>query len=121
MLRRVAESGAPVDPRVWAAPPPSGVRRYLPILTWLPSYDRSWLRPDVIAGATIWGLLVPETIAYAGLAGLPPQAGLYTVLATLVAYAIFGTSRHLVASATSAAAVLLAAGIANLGPSSAAD
>jgi sulfate permease, SulP family len=110
-----------VDPRVWAMPPPSGVRRYLPILTWLPSYDRTWLRPDVIAGATIWGLLVPETIAYAGLAGLPPQAGLYTVLATLAAYAIFGTSRHLVASATSAAAVLLAAGIANLGASSTVD
>jgi sulfate permease, SulP family len=66
----------------------------------------------------LWGLIVPETIAYAGLAGLPPQAGLYTVLATLAAYAIFGTSRHLVASATSAAAVLLAAGNANLGPSS---
>jgi len=117
----VTESEAKVDPRVWAAPPPSGVRKYVPILSWLPSYDRSWLRPDVIAGATVWGLLVPETIAYAGLAGLPPEAGLYTVLATLAAYAIFGTSRHLIASATSAAAVLLAAGIASLGPSSAAD
>jgi sulfate permease, SulP family len=110
-----------VDPRTWAAPRPRGVRRYLPILTWLPAYDRSWLRADVIAGATIWGLLVPETIAYAGLAGLPPQAGLYTLLATLAAYAVFGTSRHLVASATSAAAVLLAAGISNLGPMSASD
>ena len=44
----------------------------------------------MIAGATVWGLLVPEAIAYAGLAGLPPQAGLYTLLATLAAYAIFG-------------------------------
>ena len=84
------------------------MRRFVPILTWLPAYDRSLLRFDVIAGATVWGLLVPEMIAYAGLAGLPPQAGLYTLLATLAAYAIFGTSRHVVAAGTSAAAVLLA-------------
>src|SRR3954463_3349003 len=62
------------------------------------------------------GLLVPESIAYAGLAGLPPQAGLYTLLATLAAYAIFGTSRHLVAGATSAAAVLLSSSGGALGP-----
>ena len=68
----------------------------------------------MIAGATVWGLLVPESIAYAGLAGLPPQAGLYTLLVTLAAYAIFGTSRHLVAAATSAAAVLLASSVGGL-------
>jgi sulfate permease, SulP family len=103
-----------VDPRSWAAPKPSGIRRFVPILQWLPKYDREWLRFDVIAGATVWGLLVPESIAYAGLAGLPPQAGLYTLLATLAAYAIFGTSRHLVAAATSAAAVLLASSVGGL-------
>jgi high affinity sulfate transporter 1 len=86
----------------------------VPILQWLPKYDRRWLRFDVIAGATVWGLLVPESIAYAGLAGLPPQAGLYTLLVTLAAYAIFGTSRHLVAAATSAAAVLLASSVGGL-------
>jgi sulfate permease, SulP family len=59
----------------------------------------------------VWGLLVPESIAYAGLAGLPPQAGLYTLLVTRAAYAVFGTSRHLIAAATSAAAVLLASSI----------
>jgi SulP family sulfate permease len=64
-----------VNPSAWAAPPPSGIRRYIPILTWLPAYNRANLRPDAIAGATIWGLLIPEMIAYAGLAGLPPQAG----------------------------------------------
>ncbi len=107
---------AEIDPRAWAAPPPSGIRRYVPILTWLPAYDRSYLRFDAIAGATIWGLLVPEMIAYAGLAGLPPQAGLYTLLVTLAAYAIFGTSRHLVAAGTSAAAVLLASTVIALHP-----
>ena len=68
----------------------------------------------MIAGATVWGLLVPEMIAYAGLAGLPPQAGLYTLLVTLAAYAIFGTSRHVVVAGTSAAAVLLASTVGDL-------
>ena len=103
-----------VDPRSWAAPKPSGIRRFVPILQWLPKYDRQWLRFDVIAGATVWGLPVPESIAYAGLAGLPPQVGLYTLLATLAAYAVFGTSRHLIAAATSAAAVLLASSVGGL-------
>jgi len=75
----------------------------------------------VIAGATIWGLLVPEMIAYAGLAGLPPQAGLYTLLVTMAAYAVFGTSRHVVAAGTSAAAVLVASTVAGFGLSSADD
>jgi SulP family sulfate permease len=110
------DSQTQTDPREWAAPPPTGLRRYVPLLVWLPSYDRTWLRFDVIAGATVWGLLVPEMIAYAGLAGLPPQAGLYTLLGTLAAYAIFGTSRQLVAAGTSAAAVLVASGVADRGP-----
>jgi high affinity sulfate transporter 1 len=108
-----------VDPHSWATPEPTGLRRYVPILSWLPRYDRGFLRFDVIAGATIWGLLVPESIAYAGLAGLPAQAGLYTLLATLVAYAVFGTSRHVVAGPTSAAAVLLASSVVALGHSGA--
>src|SRR5215469_720872 len=107
---------ASVDPRSWAAPPPRGVRRYVPALNWLPNYDRRNLRFDAIAGATIWGLLVPEMIAYAGLAGLPPQAGLYTLLVTLAAYAIFGTSRHVVCAGTSAAAVLVASTVIALHP-----
>jgi MFS superfamily sulfate permease-like transporter len=91
----------------------------LPVLTWLPAYDRSYLRFDIVAGATVWGLLVPEMIAYAGLAGLPPQPGLYTLLAAPAAYAVFGTSRHVVAAGTSAAAVLVASTVSGLGPASA--
>ena len=93
----------------------------MPLLRWLPGYDRGWLRSDIIAGTTVWGLLVPEMIAYAGLAGLPPQAGLYTLLVAPVAYAVFGTSRHLVAAGTSAAAVLLAAGVADVAAPGSAD
>ena len=116
--RSPSDATVTVDPREWAAPRPSGVRRVLPILTWLPAYERSAVRFDLIAGATLWGLLVPESIAYAGLAGLPPEAGLYTLLATLVAYVVFGTSRHLVVAATSAAAVLLATAVASVEPAS---
>jgi len=90
----------------------TGITQWVPILSWLPSYDRSWLRFDIIAGLTLWGLVVPEAMAYAGIAGLPPQAGLYTLLAALLVYALFGTSRHLVAQATSATAALLASSVA---------
>jgi SulP family sulfate permease len=90
---------------------------FIPILQWLPHYQwRQWLRADVIAGITLWGVVVPEGMAYAGLAGMPPQAGLYTILAALVAYAIFGTSRQLVVVATSASAVMLAATLVALSP-----
>ena len=89
----------------------TGIRRFIPILSWLPRYDRSWLTVDLIAGLTLWGLVVPEAMAYAGIAGLPPQAGLYTLLAALLVYALLGTSRHLVVQATSATAALLASAV----------
>lgn len=83
----------------------------IPILGWLPSYQAAWLAADVIAGLTLWGLVVPEAMAYAGIAGLPPQAGLYTLLASLLLYALLGTSRHLVVQATSATAALIASSV----------
>jgi sulfate permease, SulP family len=88
------------------------VRRYVPILSWLPRYDRGWLGFDVIAGLTLWGLVVPEGMAYAGIAGLPPQAGLYTLVVSLLVYALLGTSRHLSVGGTSATAALLASSVA---------
>jgi high affinity sulfate transporter 1 len=94
------------------SPQRQGLASFVPILQWLPKYDRSWLTADVIAGLTLWGLAVPEAMAYAGIAGLLPQAGLYTLLAALLVYAIFGTSRHLVVQATSATAALLASSVA---------
>jgi len=90
---------------------------FLPIVQWLPKYNwKQWLRLDIIAGITLWGVVVPEGIAYAGLAGMPLQAGLYTILAALVAYAIFGTSKQLVVVSTSASAVMLASIITALNP-----
>jgi SulP family sulfate permease len=94
------------------AKPQPKLARYFPILTWLSHYDRAWLAVDIVAGLTLWGLVVPEAMAYAGIAGLPPQAGLYTLLASLLVYALLGTSRHLVVQATSATAALLASSVA---------
>ena len=71
------------------------MKSIFPILEWLPKYDKSWLRWDLIAALTVWALLVPEGMAYAGIAGMPPEAGLYAAPLALLAYAIFGTSRHL--------------------------
>jgi high affinity sulfate transporter 1 len=85
-------------------------------MTTLRNYDRSFLSRDVIAGLTLWGMVVPEGIAYAGLAGLPAQAGLYTLLVTMLAYALFGSSKHLVVVATSATAALVGGTVAALQP-----
>jgi sulfate permease, SulP family len=72
------------------------LRRVLPILTWLPGYRRSLLKDDAVAAISVWALLVPQSLAYATLAGVPVQYGLYTAFAALIAYAIFGTSQQLV-------------------------
>jgi SulP family sulfate permease len=87
------------------------ITRFVPILSWLPHYDRSWFSFDAIAGFTLWGLVVPEAMAYAGIAGLPPQAGLYTLVVSLLVYALLGTSRHLSVGGTSATAALLASSV----------
>ena len=70
-----------------------------------------------MAGLTLWGLVVLEGMANAGIAGLPPQAGLYTLVASLLVYALFGSSRHLAAGTTSATAALIAATVVTLGAS----
>jgi high affinity sulfate transporter 1 len=95
--------------------PSNRLSKFLPILSWLPRYDRTWLNADILAGLTLWGLVVPEGMAYAGIAGLPPQAGLYTLVASLLVYGLFGSSRHLAVGATSATAALIAATVVAVG------
>lgn len=94
---------------------------FLPILTWLPQYQREWLRFDIIAALTTWALVVPQAIAYGQLAGLPAEAGLYAAFAGLLAYALFATSRHLVVSPTSSTAIVSAALVAPLAAGSMAE
>lgn len=90
------------------------MRRYVPITAWLPAYDRGFLRSDVIAGVVGWGVMVPVSMAYAGLAGVAPEAGLVTAFTAMTAYAILGTSRHLKVTASSAIALMSAAVITTL-------
>ncbi len=91
-----------------------GATFWTPFAGWISTYDLAWLRPDILAGLTLWGMLVPEGIAYAAMAGAPHQAGLYTLLASLAAYAAFGTSRQMVSAATSSSSIMMAAIVAPL-------
>ena len=72
------ERGIAWQKRVWRAP--GRLARAVPILEWLPHYRRAWLSRDLIAGVTVWAVLIPESIAYASIAGVPAQYGLYTAL-----------------------------------------
>ncbi|TCO17203.1 high affinity sulfate transporter 1 [Kribbella steppae] len=71
-------------------------------------YRSRWLRRDVVAGLTVWAVLVPESLAYATIAGVPPVVGLYAAVPALVLYAMLGSSRHLVVGPMSATAALSA-------------
>jgi sulfate permease family protein len=104
---------------------PGLLKRYLPILDWLPKYQRQWLTPDAVAALSVWSLLIPQALAYATIAGVPVQYGLYAAFAGLIAYAVFGTSRQLVqgpsgsVAAVSAVVVGPIVGTAALGTSKA--
>jgi high affinity sulfate transporter 1 len=83
----------------------------------LRGYRREWLTKDVIAGLTVWAVLVPESLAYATIAGVSPVIGLYAAPAALVLYAAFGSSRHLVTGPMAATAALSAATVADVATS----
>ena len=112
----IAHSGTPApdsQPSDAArAVPRARLRRWVPVTAWAAGYQRRWLRFDTIAALTVIGLLVPESMAYAQIAGAPPQAGLYATLAGLVIYGLFGTSRQIACSPTSTAAIMTAAVVA---------
>ena len=84
------------------------------LLISLQGYRRSWLRADLLAGLTVWAVLVPESLAYATIAGVSPVVGLYAAVASLVLYALLGSSRHLVVGPMSATAALSAAVVAEV-------
>ncbi len=88
--------------------------RWTPGLVTLRRYDRGWLRPDLVAGIVLAAILVPQGMAYAELAGLEPVTGLYTTIACLVAYAVFGPSKVLVLGPDSSVSPLILASITPL-------
>ncbi|MBW3468431.1 SulP family inorganic anion transporter [Arthrospiribacter ruber] len=96
----------------------SGIKRFLPILDWLPNYKKTDLQGDLSAGLTVGIMLIPQGMAYAMLAGLEPIHGLYAVTVPLLLYAIFGTSRQLAVGPVAMVSLLTAAGIASLDASS---
>ena len=100
-----------------AAPPTSRVsafEEFVPGLTLFRTYQRGWLAKDLVAGLVLSALLVPQGMAYAELAGLPPVTGLYTSILCLLGYAVFGPSRILVLGPDSALGPMIAATIAPL-------
>jgi len=91
-----------------AARPVSIAHRLLPVLNWLPAYRRASLLPDVLAGLAVWAVMVPEGMAYAGIVGVPPIVGLYTIVPPLISYALLGTSRLLVVGPDTATGLISA-------------
>jgi sulfate permease, SulP family len=83
-------------------------RRLLPVLSWSRGYRREWLLTDVLAGLAVWAVMVPEGMAYAGIVGVPPIMGLYTIVPPLIAYALLGTSRLLVVGPDTATGLISA-------------
>lgn len=92
----------------------SSAERVVPALGWLRRYRASWLSPDLVAGLVVWALVVPEAMAYAGIAGVPVQFGLYSVPLAVLAYMLLGTSRHLFDGPSSTVAIMAAATVAPL-------
>ncbi|WP_353473752.1 sulfate permease [Salipiger sp. H15] len=93
----------------------SRLTRYLPILDWARSYNRDTATSDVVAAVIVTIMLIPQSLAYALLAGLPAEMGLYASILPLVAYAIFGTSRALAVGPVAVVSLMTAAAIGQLG------
>jgi SulP family sulfate permease len=87
------------------------IKEHIPILQWLPNYKKSWFKGDLYAGLTVGVILIPQGIAYAIIAGLPPIYGLYTALIPQVVYAFLGTSRQLSVGPAAMDSLIVASGI----------
>ena len=90
------------------------LERYLPILQWLRTYNKGTLTNDMVAALIVTIMLIPQSLAYALLAGLPAEVGLYASILPLVAYAIFGTSRTLAVGPVAVVSLMTAAAVGNL-------
>jgi MFS superfamily sulfate permease-like transporter len=94
----------------------TAARRRSHVFASLRGYERSWLRGDLVAGLTVWAILVPQALAYASIAGVSPVVGLYAAPGALVFYALFGSSRVLIVGPMAASAALSAATVASAVP-----
>ncbi len=96
-------------PRAWGS-----VARLVPIVAWSRSYDRRLLRGDLVAGLTVAVMLVPQGMAYANLAGMPPVTGLYAAIVGIVAYAVLGTSGSLAVGPVAITSLLTVSGLQSI-------
>jgi sulfate permease, SulP family len=85
--------------------------RFVPMVGWIRSYERRWLKGDLIAGVTVAALIVPKNLGYAGIAGIPLQNGLYAAAAGAILYAVFGTSRQISTGPSSGLAAVAASAV----------
>jgi SulP family sulfate permease len=92
----------------------SGFKRYLPILDWGRSYDRDTFSNDALAAVIVTIMLIPQSLAYALLAGLPAQMGIYASILPIILYSIFGTSRALAVGPVAVVSLMTAAAVGNL-------
>jgi len=90
------------------------LKRFFPILEWMPAYKKQWLTGDLSAGLTVGIMLIPQGMAYAMIAGLPPVFGLYAALIPQVIYALMGTSRQLAVGPVAMDSLLVASGLGAL-------
>src|SRR6476469_8070072 len=88
---------------------------WIPALGWIRAYTASSVRVDLIAGVSLAAFVIPESLAYASLAQLPPVTGLYCYIVAGIAFAVFGTSRQLAVGPTSAWAVVIATSVVAMG------
>jgi high affinity sulfate transporter 1 len=89
------------------------LEKYVPLIGWLTGYERAWLRDDLVSGVVVGAIMVPVAMAYAQMAGVPPQQGLYSAILGMAVYAIFATSRHLKITTSSTMSIM---SIAVVGP-----
>ena len=98
------------------------ISRLFPVMQWIPSYNLQWLKRDLMAGVTVSVLLVPQSLAYATLAGLPPEWGLYASVMPILFYVIWSSSTQIVVGPVAPTAIMVASAVegvvANLGYSS---
>ena len=86
-------------------------RHLVPMVDWIRSYDRRWLKGDLVAGIAVAALIVPKNLGYAAIAGVPLQNGLYAAAAGAIIYAVFGTSRQISTGPSSALAAVAASAV----------
>jgi len=90
------------------------IKKIIPILEWLPNYDKSYFKGDLVAGITVGIILIPQGIAYAMIAGLPPIYGLYCALVPQIIYAIFGSARQVAIGPVAMDSLIVATGVSTL-------